>query len=202
MSDNENNMTRPDDADVTMTDTERALAAQIAEDRRTVAPFLNVPDARAAAAVARVRQRIAADVAPPQPVAVVLTPHRRATVGLASPRRTIRLGAWSAAAAAAVAAVLLTAVLWTTSNDPATNPDGPQIAANPGSPQHPADGNGSHYNGGATDLTDDLIATLLTDPLVLDSDADFLELLTTMAGELEPQYAAFEAQLVAAWLDS
>jgi len=162
------NIIKPDDVDA-MTDAERALAERIAEDRRTVAPFLNVDDARVAAAVARVRQRLAAEIAPP--------------------RRVIRIGTWSAAAAAAVAIGLLTVALWTASNPAGNGGNQQTIVAHSG-----------NSNGG-DNFADDPLAELLTTPLAFDAESESLELLTVLAGELDPQ-SALDAQLLAMLLDS
>ena len=177
MSDNDNNVTRHmDDAEKAMTDAERALAAQIAEDQRAVAPWLNVDTPHAAAAVARVQRRLAAELATSYRTGVALSPRRRA----------IRIGAWAAAAATA-AAVLLAIVLWQTSNNPAATGDNTgTIVVIPPAP--------------STDFDDPLVALLIA-PLPGDGETDSLELLTALAGEPDIQ-STLDAQFLAALLDS
>jgi len=178
MSDNNDNVAwRSDDAEVEMTDSERVLAAEIAEDQRAVAPWMDVDSARVAAAVARVRQRVVVDVTSQSQ----FVPRRHMA---SSGRRVIRIGTWAAALATA-AAVLLVVALWSPTNSSITPPDGNgPVAALPTPPQSP-------------ELDDSILADLLIAPLPGEVDSDALEWLTLLAGTQDP-----DTQFLAMLLES
>ncbi|MCL2701229.1 MAG: hypothetical protein FWE88_06000 [Phycisphaerae bacterium] len=154
---------------------------QIAEDQQAIAPWLNVDDARTAAAVARVRQRVAVEMAASRQYEASPRPYT------ASPaRRVVRIGTWAALAAAA--AVLLAVVIWPAANAPVTAPNNNGPVAVAPAPQ-------------VQDEFNDPLADLLLAPPMADFEADSLELLTVLATEQDAQFT-LDAQLLAALLES